>query len=495
METKRSRTNTVLLILTCAVVLLPIGLAACDSLEEEPYGFTSSNDFYQTPDEIRQALTAAYEVLADGGLYASDWLYVNDAASEIATTRFQRNEDGGELDFLDVNPNNGLVENIWRASYEGINRANTVIINAPGVEFADEKLQSRVVAEARFLRALHYFNLVRLFGGVPLSLEATTEVSSDLQKPRASVDEVYEAIISDLEFAEQNLLPRGETEQGKATIGATRTLLGKVYLTRERWSDARDMFEQVINAGTYDLLDNFEQLWNGRTSGSEEIIFATQFADAPGAGGPDNTIFAPLGSDLAPESATSTVFAEMPFYENFPAGPRKEATFLTEYVDPATGDTISFPEFSPRPYPHNEKYIDTRSPTRDFVDVPILRYAEVLLMYAKVLNEINQGPTTEAYRAVNQVRNRSELEDLPTGLSYSQFDDAVFQETRWELAFEGHGYVGLIRTGRLKQVVERAAMAHPYFPNNVSISETDYRLPIPERELDVNPNLDQNPGY
>ena len=281
-------------------------------------------------------------------------------------------------------------------------------------------------------------------------------------------------------------------------------MLAKVYLTRENWTQAANSAQAVIASGNHSLIPVYANLFTAPAADSPELLFTAQYAPQPGQSTRISFNFAPRGtSGVTSPTAWGDRQSELLFYTSYPDDdPRKEVTFMTEYVD-NEGETVSFEEFD-FPTPHVKKYISL-DPLND-TDFPILRYAYVLLIAAEAINQA-EGPTEEAYRYINQVRERAGAAPLATGLSQEDFDEAVFTERRLSLSTQGHAWFDLVRTQRLKEYIERSAEFNVAYeaqnpnerhtePQNVTVQvPLNYVFPIPRRELLVNPALTQNDGY
>ena len=334
---------------------------------------------------------------------------------------------------------NDRVRKSWQQHYFGISRANLAIDNIPNIPF-DETLRSRLVREAKFIRALLYFNLVRLHGDVPLILHDPSTVHvSELKVGRNPADEVYAQIVADLTDATQ--LPDSYTgsDRGRVTSGAAHGILAKVYVTRKDWQNAKLELEKVITAGTfpsatgvygYDLFANFKDAIQKPTKNGKEHIFSVQFETSLGAKNSINYV-----SSLNFGSFNPAVYAgDLPdehlvaIFDS--ADTRKSASFFNQLYNPATNQVVDF-----GPVTRFAKFIDfTLNPltnqAQSGINFPVLRYSDILLLYAETLNEINGGPTSDAYTAINRVRARAYAapKDLPTTLSQSEFRDAVLVE-------------------------------------------------------------------
>jgi hypothetical protein len=328
---------------------------------------------------------------------------------------------------------------------------------------------------------------------VPLVLHETTEATPEkLYVEKATEEEIYNQIIQDLKDAEA--LPAanqyGTADIGRATSGAAKSLLAKVYLTHKDWALAAEKSKEVIDSQQYQLFENFSDVFNVATKNGKEHIFSMQFRGNAGY----------QGNSLASRSAPADVpgingdYADAlnlagGLYQSFSAtDKRRDVTFVTQITSPVNGQlyTLAAPQF--------HKYYDPAvvgNQSQSSKNLPYIRYAEVLLIYAEALNEL-QGPTFEAYEAIDQVRLRAgieRLQDIAPALSKDEFRDSVFQERRKELVFEYQRWFDLARRGPEYYVqVLKAAGKTLAAPRHV-------HFPTPQRELNLNPKLKQHPDW
>jgi hypothetical protein len=244
----------------------------------------------------------------------------------------------------------------------------------------------------------------------------------------------------------------------------------------------------LIESGTFELWEDYAYVFRVTNKNGREDIFSVQFRGGGiGEGSLFSEFWAPQGSGLTPLGGQGDLLAEPAFYASFqPQDYRRQVTFLTSYTNPRTGQTVTYP--SPQlPAPACWKYFDASSTgwNQNNNNWPILRFADVLLMYAEAVNEA-EGPAPQAYLAINRVRRRASLADLPAGLDQPAFREAVYQERNWELAFEGQRWFDLQRTGRFTDVMRAAGK--PVEPRH-------QLYPIPATQLQLNPDLAQNNGY
>jgi starch-binding outer membrane protein, SusD/RagB family len=476
-------------------------LSGCHpDLDLAPLNQITTSTFYKTEADARSALNAVYASLQNmyGFEYNTETILTPTAVgADEAIPFLQGNANRQALWRFTFVPENAWTNGAWALSYQAIQRANVVIERVPGIEM-DANLRARFVAEAKFLRAFHYFNLVRFFGGVPIVDKETTTLNG-LQAPRASVDQVYDFIIKDLQEIEEVLPMRYPTNEiGRATRGAAKGLLAKAYLTRagsnsgsQFWAMAASKAKEVMDLGIYDLYDQYEDAFKIEARGQLENVFEITFVKDV-FGQSHSTYWAPRGAPIVPFNGFGTARVSKSLWDSFsPEDKRRAGSFLTSYVH--NGQTVDLSIDTPDPSRAISfwKFADLTSNVfsggaRSF---PYMRYAEILLIYAEALNE-SGGPSLAAYEGLNRVRQRARLTPL-SNLTQPQFKEAVLLERKLELNFEGHRWFDLVRTGRLVAAVQ----AESSFGRNPAIGPHHVLFPIPQREIDINKALNQNPGY
>ncbi|WP_341839894.1 RagB/SusD family nutrient uptake outer membrane protein [Chitinophaga caseinilytica] len=474
---------------------LLIGLSACSSLDERPQSQLVTQEFYKDGAQADAAVVATYRKLYETGQSLYNSLF--QIGVEMATDDYEagpraRNAHVRAISGLTHDASNDRMEQLWRQSYDAINAANIAIDRIALVPEGKitAVLRERLINEAKFLRALHYFNLVRWFGDVPIVLHEPKDLSPEaLYVAKSPQAEVYNQIIADLSSAENLPAPGqyGKNDVGRATSGAAKSLLSKVYLTQQDWAKAAAKSKEVIDANWYGLFDDFADVFNTPSKNGKEHIFSAQFLGNAGY----------QGNSLASRSAPNEVpgingdYADAlhkqgKLYESFSDGDtRKAVTFITTMVSPTDGKTYNFD-------PHFHKYYDPAvigNQGQSSKNLPIIRYAEVLLIHAEAVNELN-GPTAAAYEAIDKVRLRAhvpKLADVAPSLSAADFRDSVFQERRKELVYEYQRWFDLVRRGPDYYVKTlRAAGKTLAAPRHI-------RFPTPQRELNLNPKLRQDP--
>lgn len=483
------------------VVLAPFIPGCDDFLKEAPKSNITNESFFLSDQDAIASVNAVYNALRDANLYRQEYWYHVHIGTDIAIINpAERNDAAQEISKYTVNPTTSRIAGVWASYYDGIARANSTIQNISGNEAINADIAKRVVGEAKFLRALFYFNLVRFWGGVPVVTEVFNSPDEIPNFSRISEEEVYSQIISDLKDAEAALPASYDSEDvGRATSGAASALLGKVYLQKKDWNEAVGKLSELI--GKYTLIPNYQELFYSRNENGPESIFEVQFLIIPGASWTENwqsnIIHTTFGSPEVPAGTKGSGWASVIPTQEFSGtyeleDVRKEVTLYNSW----TTDDDSVINFVNGPY--IRKYLDAPDVPYYGVDQSdinfyVLRYADVLLMYAEALNEKNNGPNGEAYDAINKVRARAGLPDLPQGLTKKEFSDAVLQERAWELAYEGHRKFDLVRFGKLVEAVKSTSTSNPDGAANVQ--EFHQLWPIPQQAIDESPGIEQNPGY
>ncbi|KAB7731783.1 RagB/SusD family nutrient uptake outer membrane protein [Rudanella paleaurantiibacter] len=472
-----------------AILFVLSSLMGCEVLEQTPESSFTPENFYKNADDARAAVSAVYDPLNSADMYNQVMWILQDQATDDAEWgggRSTANQAKNDLDKYTFTPATSTFQSIWSTTYRGINRANTVISRVPTIPMPDD-LKNRYVAEAKFMRAFYYFTLVRLFGGVPLQLQETTSLNN-LNVARAPAEEVYKQIVQDFTDAEA-VLPVSYTagDRGRATKGAAKAFLAKVYLTRQEWAKASAKAKEVMDLGAgYDLWANFADVFSIANENGKESMFEIQaigggFGEGSWMQGYMRPNFdrvngvAGFGDDPATEN----------LYRAYRSDDRRRNVTIRLYSatsTPAAPASVLFPGYV-------AKYLDPTATANGEGgnNFPILRYADLLLMYAESRNE--QAPNdAEAYAAINRVRNRAGIPNLTPNLSQAQFRDSLLLERRLELAFEGHRWYDLARTKRL---ISAMRAQNP----TIKVEERHYLFPIPQTERDANPQLTQNEGY
>ena len=482
-----------------------------DLLDLEPADQSSVESFWTSEDKAAAALTGCYETLIGPYSGEGSWLL---KLEDITPNAFEIDDGSGASSIArgDNNPTLPLINSRYEAAYEGIGRTNTFLDNIDQVPM-DEELKTRFKAEARFLRALYYHNLVEYYGGVPLILDSPNN-NSQGELPRDTKAEVLEQINTDLDAAAAGLpVSYSNTNTGRATKGAALALKARSALYNENWAEALSAAQAVIDLNQYDLFPNYRGLFLLENERNNEVIFDVEF-QFPEVTNRYNELFqqgnvfkdlvdAYLVTDGQTISDSDLYDPENPFANR---DPRLSQTLITigsmlngEVV---TGDELfadltgyAFKKYT---YLLDNEMSSTPPPGQSEINPILFRYAEILLTIAEAENELN-GPTPRAYDAINEVRSRESVDmpDVSPGLSKEEFREVVRLERRIEFAGEGLYYQDIIRWRTAEVVMNQPGLDKDgnVIENRNFNPEKDYLWPLPDRDILLNPNLEQNPGY
>lgn len=486
-------------ILTLSVLALLSVSCSKDFLEKAPLDTINTENFYQTEADAIAAINGAYQPLQWPKLYNMR-MWTSDIMAGNSMVGAGGGDDGRETqdmaNFVTATDNPGVLD-LFRGPPPGILRCNVVLQEVPGMDI-EEGIKNRVMGEAYFLRGLYHFILVRYFGDIPLILEPLAP-GDNLRPFRTDKDIVYEQIIEDLTMA-MNLLPARSTyasgDLGRASKGAAAGLLAKVYLTLGNWDQVLTLADEVSSLG-YALNPNYGDNFDILNKNSVESLFEIQYISDAGEDFWSNenqaswlsTFTGPRNSDMVAGGwGWNQPYQE--FVDAYEEGDlRKDVTILYEGCPQFDGQDYD-PAYSTTGY-NLRKFLVTKSESATSdnspMNFPVLRYADVLLMKAEALNNLNR--TSEAEAPLNAVRKRAGLPDV-TGLSQSEFREKVLHERRMELAFEGQRWFDLIRIDGGQWGLD---FLHSI--GKLNASEKYLLFPIPLKERESNPNLAQNPGY
>jgi hypothetical protein len=483
-----------------------------DFIDLQPISDMNAGTFYKTEQDMNQAVMSPYASLRS--LYNQPFIYMGEIRSDNTTFSWVpgNSKDMTSIDnFKDVLlSDNSYVLSAWNNSYNTILRCNIVLDKIEDVPFSDPKVKEQYKAEARFIRALMYFWLVRIYGDVP-KVEHQLTVEEAYSLGRTPTAEIYNFIVEDLRFAEVNLpASYSAGDKGRVTVGGAKGLLAKVYVTMagyplkkgaEYYTLAEAKALEVINMPQYSLVPDYKALFDVTKKNSSESLFEIQYKKGgTSTGSPWNNDFAPRFSnkEVVPVGDKSGFNAPTPdmsaAYEN--GDPRKAISMSDGYVSVPGGQRI------------NEKYV------RKYYDVSFsgsdndnnwieLRLADIYLLYAEALVRQNKQFDV-ALTYLNKIRERARnstggslavLPDYPPFSSETEFLLAIEKERRAELAFENHRWFDLVRTERAKAVMSEEQKVQNGF-DPVSWSDNMLLYPIPLQVIQSNPQkIIQNPGY
>ncbi len=474
-----------------------IVLFGCVDLDEIPEGELSPESYYTSGDAMRVAVAGIYG--SAFGWYAGydspTYAFFGSVLAEDASTGTT------SLNVLNMNSGISNIKSLWELHYRWIGNANLVIGNLgnPGIS---EKDLDYSEGQARFMRALGYFYLTRYFGEIPIITNENSSIANEVGQ--SSISDIYDFIVDDLKIAESKLKVSYDEEKTVATKGAAKALLAKVYLTMGGWpledesyyALARDKAKEVMDMGIYSLEPDFKDLWleKNKISNSEFIFAFYGSSEHSGSASHYHVSMRP-----AAEAGWTSMYSEAGFYNEFPEGYRKDISFHTVF-----NDGTNWQDVNPK-QPFIAKYRDAGELAATFDSnvisfdgdgfLPILRYADVLLIYAEAANMAEKGPSAAALEAINKVRRRAiklapNAPDVSvdlTSMSKDDFNDSVLAERNWELAFENNRWFDVVRKNK---VIELYQQKYPEY-----VTENTRLLPKPASEVNAIEGLEQNPGY
>lgn len=490
----------------CGTVLGLSLLSGCGKkfLEETPNDQITDANFYKTEQDAILAVNASYSEMAKGGQYNYALWGIGDIGSDISFTGGGGGGDGIEqqqLDFFNIPTTNPIITRLWGGCYIGIGRANIVLQKVPAITSINPSVRDRVVGEAEFLRAKYYFDLVRAYGDVPL-LTVPPLTPAEVNIARTPAAEVYTRIVADLTDAITKLPPSYTGDDiGRATKGAAQGLLAKVYLTQGNLAGAAQRAQEVISSGQYSLFTNYGDIFKIANNNGKESLFEVQYVSGrntytfDGLGFVGNEFFGPRGQSIVPQGGYGFNIPEDDFVAGYETGDvRRNVTVWMPgdaYPAPDTRKQPAALPGSPSGYGCKKWFIGKVNTNiwDSGLNIKVLRLAEVYLILAEA-----SGPTQAGLDAINIVRRRAfglplttaSAKDLPASISAQAFKTAVWRERKYELAFENDRWFDMKRTGEL--LTSPQLIAKGVKPYNIV-------LPLPQSELDVNPNLKQNLGY
>lgn len=521
-------------------------------LQEKPYSFLSPENFYKDQGDATAAVNGVYNTFWGWGMIKQPyWLTGLDCDHAMGADWFLGNIGAGNPSaFWGIN-------NIWNDHYLLISRANSVLENIQKTPM-DKDIKNRLTGEVYFLRGWSYFDLVRLYGGVPLHLK--TVASGDTpDMPRAAVADVFKQVVADFKTADSLLFPASDSrsgEKGRVTKGVAEAFLAKAYLTMASGSlkgasltvrggqdngyytyakdvvagyenfDSKAYFDsaraeclKVINSGEYSLFPNFMDIWQVSNRNQKENMWEIQAL-----AGNDNletNLYYYFNSAPTNRSSVGAVWMTDNFYKDYEHDDDRilhgvAHQYIVDYGQPQYTNYILYPEVDTALYKHDAagntysfngtyydraysnkfSFVSNPGPSNSDSYFPMLRYADVLLMYAEAENEVN-GPTADAYKYLNMVRTRSHASEAPAGMSQEQFRSFVFEERGREFVFETQRRDDLLRWGVYLQVMNKIGVI---IQGNDRLSKVrssrNLLFPISTDEINSNPSLGgNNPGW
>ena len=490
------------------IILTIMGMWACeDDLVQAPISDPSSANFYRNAQDFEQAVNATYNALNG---YAVRHFMLSDIRSDMIYSPGTGVREWNPINnFENTLATNPLMEEAWNVNFNGILRANTVLDNINESLVPDTEIRERLIGEAKFLRAIFYFDLVRWFGKVPV-LDHVVTPTEALEIPRAPVSEVYDLIEIDLNDAINNL-PESYSVKGRATSLAAKALLARVYLTMSGptysiegpgleanlYSEALSLLNDVINSGQFSWVDDYASIFSYTNEGNPDIVFDIQAINDLTTG--DRGIGTILPTTMYDEAYGRTV---TPFAGGVPGDSpiRPSESYLASFEENDSRDDFAILPFyiddneNQVNNPQFVKFLDlTQLPADRFnwgINFPIIRYTDVLMMKAEALLQ-SGGSQTEVDEIVNMVRERAGLDPV------SNVDlDMLLEERSKEFIAEGLRWHDLVRTGKVLDVMNAWEQEDDAAGKIDGVNANEIIYAIPLRQLDVKEGLyEQNDGY
>ncbi|HEX6557989.1 MAG TPA: RagB/SusD family nutrient uptake outer membrane protein [Longimicrobiales bacterium] len=478
-------------------------LAGCADLELTNPNAKTSDTFWKTQADALAGINATYRALQENGTYGRWLAFAYDLRSDIGLSRSPWGDLANFTKSILGDYNFEVNREIWQHHYRAIFRANQVIDNVPNADM-DAALKARIIGEAKFIRGLMYFNLINLYGNVPM---ITASSSPELRPAAVTPDVAWAQVEADLKDAQTALPPSYTgTDVGRATRGAATALLGRAYLMQKKWTEAAAQFQQVVSSGTYTLLPNYADNFVASRDNNQESIFEVQFSGPAylSAGTRGQNIIkmiGPCGVGFC-DGEPTTWFYNQFLQETTTTGavdPRLDATLF--YNKPGGMDVYGTPFATRYASRINDKFwkkngeyylVPNYQDWDNEINIKVMRLGGIKLLYAEALNET--GQTGPAATQANEVRARAGLAALPGGLSQAQLRDRIEHEELLELGLEQERFLFLKRQGWLTDAAKITAL-QTHDPDFAFFDAHRALLPIPQNERDLNPNVPQNPGW
>lgn len=519
-----------------------IATSCSDWLHEETPGTTKLKDFFTSGKTAVQSVTGAYVPLMweYNSTYYPEW-FIGDVVSDDALKGGQSIGDMADVYDMEnykTNTNNGLLLDYYRAQYQGIGRCNLVLQEVPSMKtdtLMDNRLKARLMGEAKFLRAMYYFRLVRVFGGVP-KVDFVVDSSNKWNQPRATKEDIFNFIVDDLIDAQSKLWKKSEypeEDTGRATKGAAQAMLLKAYLYMHEYNKAKEWGDSIIDSREYSLVNYHDNFTLAGENGPESVFEIQYMDDDMSDYGEGNGFTRGTFTTILTRSRSGLLGGGWGFNK-----PTQSLYDEFEAEDPRRDETIINPTDEQIQTPEQEIYLGSRYVNRKYsmmaedgtfpqlshntrgpLNNKVIRYADVLLMYAEACCE--SGNSERAKWALDQVRARACDNDrsiLPVFPDYEcnlwdgtkskyvkrrctdSLDDlrqAIRHERRVELGMEGHRWFDLCRWGIAKEVMDayKALETEEARSHMAEFIEGKHELfPIPSQEIDLS-GIEQNPGY
>jgi hypothetical protein len=458
------------------ISLLLLQSCSSDLLNTSPESIKQTDNFYKDEAQLEQGVNAVYGSLQYVGQYQLAMLAIGEIPSDNTYDEVPANDNFtyGELDFFTVQPNNSLLASTWKENYIGIQQANIVLNRIGNVSMSQVQKNIRI-GEVRFLRALMYFNMVRIFGDVPLATKESVNVNDYFGQGRTSAETVYNFIESELKDTIP-LLPETAAQKGRVTKGASLGLLGRVLITRNKYSEALSYLKQIEGLG-YSLLTDVSRIFDVTNKNNTEIIFDVQFAsglNGNSEGSQAHQMFSPSGFS---SGAKGHNLPTKEIYNIFTTGDKRRDAYIG-----LTNNGVPYSKKLTKP---------STAPADGGSNVVILRLADVYLLIAECYAHASDLLNANVY--VNKIKNRAGLPSV-TISDQVQLLDEIALERRKELVGEGHRWFDLVRTGKAAQVMTAHFQNTPGYGTAI-IKPYHLIMPVPQNQINTDPAIKQNPGY
>lgn len=503
------------------LALLIFNTGCSDFLSEEDPSNLTPDSFYTIPDHAEAALASVYADMRfygqDGGIFSSTWQLL-EAPTGTSTTETAQNSDLNNLYGLIYDGRTQHVINWWNGLYKVIAQANMVLDKVPAISPMDENQKKKILGEARFLRAWAYFYAVRLWGNIPLITAPQTATSEDFRPSPVPQEQVYELILEDLLAAESAGLSWTD-QSGRVSLAAVKSQLAKVYLTmagyplnrgNQYYQLAANKAQEVIdyangNPSSIGLFPTYGDLHDETNGNRLEHIFMIQY-NVIVAGNPMNNMFPNFKPvTFQGPSGTGSTVPTVEFYNSYEPGDKRtvnqEGFFYTSYYTNGSGEPFDLG--APYIFKHfNKAALGTYGVPgnrANNLNVPLIRFADVLLMYAEAQNELG-GPNALAHESLKRIRDRAGLSTPGLGeFTIDTFREAVWRERWHELCYEQITWFDMLRLRKVYNEITNGFddfVGHVNLSSNQALREMHLLMPYPLPEMQNNPNLiPQNPGY
>ena len=479
------------------LILSLTAFTSCDEsfLDLSHPGRLTYDKFYSTEADFQASLNACYFSLKN---QVSQLLVFNDLMTDNTfLNSYNNTSDTYFFDSNNVPTNSSTIKSFWQAGFRTIMLTN-MVISRIGDSNVPEGSKKVFTSEAKFIRAYTYFNLVRILGGVPKYDHEIADINLFYDVPRSTKDEIYDFIISDLKSAltiDSDRTPQQlASSKGKVNSTAVKALLGKVYLQKMDYTNASSVISEIVSNSGFSLEPDLNNIYDAQKPFNKEIIFAINYERVSGQNSPFTYWTLPkfsrgiLPKVTSSDNGNGDYNIEPFIVKKFLSSDKRRK--LIDSMDIVQGS-------SSIKYYYTKKYLDlgTTAEIYSASDFIVLRYADVLLMYADALNQTNK--TSDAYQYVNKVRERAGLANLPAGYTKDQMNNAIAKERQLEFILEGDRWFDLSSRGfgYLKKTLNDAA-PNSYYQKTSTIEDKEELFPIPADEVLLKPGvLVQNPGY